>query len=250
MNQEQYQNGDSNYLTELFMEKEAMSSYPGFVHSPNLIAHEIDRLQSSSKKMIDLHVCKPMKAEAKVRLPVKEFPMFNFVGKIIGPKAQTLKLLQEETGCKLIIQGSGSMRDKAKEEELKKEGGKYSHLHEELHLLIEAYGHPADCYRKLSLALWRLHEFFIQENIGEVGKLAAYRQRGGGAMASRQHGNTSMTSTWSSSSGGGRGTTATTGKASGYPGHSSHYMASATMPSSAFNHNKKEESSGYGRYGP
>ena len=48
------------------------------------------------------------------------------------------------------------------EEELKKEGGKYAHLHEELHLLIEAYGHPADCYRKLSLALWRLHEFFIQ----------------------------------------------------------------------------------------
>lgn len=53
---------------------------------------------------------------------------------------------------------------------MKKEGGKYSHLHEELHLLIEAYGHPADCYRKLSLALWRLHEFFIQvERVSWVG---------------------------------------------------------------------------------
>ena len=39
MNQEQYQNGDSTYLSELFMEKEAMANYPGFVHSPNLIAH-------------------------------------------------------------------------------------------------------------------------------------------------------------------------------------------------------------------
>ena len=39
---------------------------------------------------------------------------FNFVGKLLGPKGNTLKRLQEETGCKMAILGKGSMRDKSK----------------------------------------------------------------------------------------------------------------------------------------
>ena len=39
---------------------------------------------------------------------------FNFVGKLLGPGGNTLKRLQEETGCKMAIMGKGSMRDKAK----------------------------------------------------------------------------------------------------------------------------------------
>jgi hypothetical protein len=36
------------------------------------------------------------------------------VGKLLGPKGNTLKRLQEETGCKMAILGKGSMRDKSK----------------------------------------------------------------------------------------------------------------------------------------
>ena len=39
---------------------------------------------------------------------------FNFVGKLLGPKGNTLKRLQEETMTKMAILGRGSMRDKAK----------------------------------------------------------------------------------------------------------------------------------------
>jgi hypothetical protein len=39
---------------------------------------------------------------------------FNFVGKLLGPKGNSLKRLQEETLTKMAILGRGSMRDKHK----------------------------------------------------------------------------------------------------------------------------------------
>ncbi|CAG7672474.1 unnamed protein product [Allacma fusca] len=59
----------------------------------------------------------------KVYVPVKEHPDFNFVGRILGPRGMTAKQLEQETGCKIMVRGKGSMRDKKKaegEDELKK----------------------------------------------------------------------------------------------------------------------------------
>jgi len=39
---------------------------------------------------------------------------FNFVGRILGPRGMTAKQLEQETGCKIMIRGKGSMRDKNK----------------------------------------------------------------------------------------------------------------------------------------
>lgn len=39
---------------------------------------------------------------------------FNFVGKLLGPRGNSMKRLQEETGAKMSILGKGSMRDKGK----------------------------------------------------------------------------------------------------------------------------------------
>ena len=44
---------------------------------------------------------------------------FNFVGKLLGPKGNSLKRMQEETLTKMAVLGKGSMRDKAKEEEMR-----------------------------------------------------------------------------------------------------------------------------------
>lgn len=44
---------------------------------------------------------------------------FNFVGKLLGPKGNSLKRLQEETMCKMAVLGRGSMRDRQKEEEMR-----------------------------------------------------------------------------------------------------------------------------------
>lgn len=50
----------------------------------------------------------------KLYVPVKDHPDFNFVGRILGPRGMTAKQLEQETGCKIMVRGKGSMRDKAK----------------------------------------------------------------------------------------------------------------------------------------
>lgn len=44
---------------------------------------------------------------------------FNFVGRILGPRGLTAKQLEAETGCKIMVRGKGSMRDKKKVSSLK-----------------------------------------------------------------------------------------------------------------------------------
>lgn len=39
---------------------------------------------------------------------------YNFVGRILGPRGMTAKQLEQETGCKIMVRGRGSMRDKKK----------------------------------------------------------------------------------------------------------------------------------------
>jgi protein quaking len=39
---------------------------------------------------------------------------FNFVGRILGPRGMTAKELEQYTGCKIMVRGKGSMRDKSK----------------------------------------------------------------------------------------------------------------------------------------
>ena len=54
---------------------------------------------------------------------------FNFVGKLLGPKGNSLKRIQEDTLTKMAVLGRGSMRDKDKEEDLRASGDpKYGHL--------------------------------------------------------------------------------------------------------------------------
>lgn len=39
---------------------------------------------------------------------------YNFVGRILGPRGMTAKQLEQETGCKIMVRGKGSMRDRKK----------------------------------------------------------------------------------------------------------------------------------------
>ena len=58
-----------------------------------------------------------MKALYKLEVMFKQFLFsfqFNFVGRILGPRGLTAKQLEQETGCKVMVRGKGSMRDKKK----------------------------------------------------------------------------------------------------------------------------------------
>ena len=58
----------------------------------------------------------------------------------MGPKGNSLKRLQEETLTKMAVLGKGSMRDKAREEELRlSKDPKYLHLSEDLHVEVAAF---------------------------------------------------------------------------------------------------------------
>ncbi|KAI3363566.1 hypothetical protein L3Q82_012177 [Scortum barcoo] len=60
---------------------------------------------------------------------------FNFVGRILGPRGLTAKQLEAETGCKIMVRGRGSMRDRKKEEQNRGKPN-WEHLNEDLHVLI------------------------------------------------------------------------------------------------------------------
>ncbi|KAL2319441.1 hypothetical protein Fmac_028410 [Flemingia macrophylla] len=73
----------------------------------------------------------------RLEIPVDTYPNFNFVGRLLGPRGNSLKRVEASTGCRVFIRGKGSIKDPDKEEKLRGRPG-YEHLNEPLHILIEA----------------------------------------------------------------------------------------------------------------
>uniref|UniRef100_A0A182KBG1 K Homology domain-containing protein n=1 Tax=Anopheles christyi TaxID=43041 RepID=A0A182KBG1_9DIPT len=134
-----------------------------------LLEQEVENAQKNGKpptrRYIDIYREKPIKVQVKVIVPVKEHPKFNFVGKLLGPKGNSLKRLQEETLCKMAILGRGSMKDRKKEEELRLAmDPKYAHLNDDLHVEINALGPPAEAHARIAYALAEVRKFLIPDS--------------------------------------------------------------------------------------
>ncbi|KAK7270502.1 hypothetical protein RIF29_23694 [Crotalaria pallida] len=71
---------------------------------------------------------KPPTFFKKLYIPVKEYPDYNFVGLIIGPRGNTQKKMEKETGAKILLRGKGSMKTPSEEDP----------QDDDLHVLIEA----------------------------------------------------------------------------------------------------------------
>ncbi|XP_071377826.1 KH domain-containing, RNA-binding, signal transduction-associated protein 1a isoform X3 [Centroberyx affinis] len=158
---------DSKYLPELLAEKDSLDS--SFTHAMKLISAEIERIQKGEVKKeaeketyLDLFATRNLKLKERVLIPTKQYPRVNFVGKILGPQGNTIKRLQEETGAKISVLGKGSMRDKNKEEELRKGGeAKYAHLSMELHVFIEVTAPIPEAYLRMAHAMEEVKKFLI-----------------------------------------------------------------------------------------
>ena len=50
----------------------------------------------------------------KIYIPINEFPQYNFIGLVIGPRGNTQKKMEQETNCKISIRGKGSLKDGSK----------------------------------------------------------------------------------------------------------------------------------------
>jgi hypothetical protein len=60
---------------------------------------------------LDTHMCVCFNSQQFLVLFPKQY---NFVGRILGPRGMTAKQLEQETGCKIMVRGKGSMRDRKK----------------------------------------------------------------------------------------------------------------------------------------
>lgn len=52
-----------------------------------------------------------VKVREKVLIPQEDFPDINFVGLLIGPRGNTLKSMETDSGAKIIIRGKGSVKE-------------------------------------------------------------------------------------------------------------------------------------------
>ena len=47
----------------------------------------------------------------KIYIPVKEFPEIKWIGLILGPRGNSLKAMEKDTGAKIVIRGKGSTKE-------------------------------------------------------------------------------------------------------------------------------------------
>ncbi|CAH2070390.1 unnamed protein product, partial [Thlaspi arvense] len=79
---------------------------------------------------------RPPKLQKKLFIPMKDFPGYNFIGLIIGPRGNTQKRMERETGAKIVIRGKGSVKEGRLQQ---KKDLKYDPSeNEDLHVLVEA----------------------------------------------------------------------------------------------------------------
>ncbi|KAM7345187.1 uncharacterized protein ACRADG_011585 isoform 2-T2 [Cochliomyia hominivorax] len=125
---------------------------------------EEQRSLKEKSKMLDITRDRPVKVAVKVAVPVRDHPKFNFVGKLLGPKGNSMKRLQEETMCKMAVLGRGSMRDRKKEEELRASGdSRYAHLFDDLHVEISTFAAPAEAHARIAYALAEVRRFLVPD---------------------------------------------------------------------------------------
>jgi len=74
------------------------------------------------------------KPSKKLYIPVKDFPNYNFIGLIIGPRGNTQKRMEKETNTKIAIRGKGSVKEGSKG---RNSGKAMDDENDELHVLIQ-----------------------------------------------------------------------------------------------------------------
>ncbi|KAI6198149.1 KH domain-containing protein [Aphelenchoides besseyi] len=105
------------YLTELMADRERLSQTPGrYKHVERLVDQEIVNVRST---LFDQHMTEefelplpcgdPKLHKERVYIP-ESSRKFNFVGRLLGPRGKTLKRIEQDTGCKIMIRGEGSVR--------------------------------------------------------------------------------------------------------------------------------------------
>jgi len=162
----------AEYLQELLDERDRLDSNHSS-HSIRLIDDEIEKVKkenggtsSDNHKQFGPFKEEIVKLVETIYLPIEEYPKFNFVGKIIGPKGNTLKNIVALTRTKISVLGQGSTRDREKEDELSKSGDpKHEHFKEPLHVIIQVEAPRSDAHERLANAIEEINKCMAPENV-------------------------------------------------------------------------------------
>ncbi|VDK47340.1 unnamed protein product [Anisakis simplex] len=157
------------YLAELMQEKRQLEVFPHlFPNIERLIDDEIAHIRvvlfqwdfSIEKANLPDPEGDPIIVQEKVYVPSKEHPDYNFIGRILGPRGMTAKQLAQETGCKIMVRGRGSMRDSRKEEQNRGKPN-WEHLNEDLHVVVQCEDTPNRVHMKLKTGVEQIKKLLV-----------------------------------------------------------------------------------------
>ncbi|XP_038047376.1 protein quaking-A-like isoform X3 [Patiria miniata] len=169
---------NTDYLAQLLNDKKSLVLVPNmFIHVERIIDEEISKVRKNMYNINNdntpLVLPEPqgptITLSEKLFVPVKTYPDFNFVGRILGPRGMYAKQLEKETGCKIMIRGKGSMRDKKKvwKEEMNKDKHNWEHLAEELHVLVTVEDTANRAGLKMERAVSQIKKLLVPTADGE-----------------------------------------------------------------------------------
>ena len=101
----------------------------------------------------------------KVYIPVKEFPEINFFGLLVGPRGNSLKKMEKESGAKISIRGKGSVKEgKARPDQFAEDA------EEDLHCLVlaETEEKVISCVRLINKVIETVSNDFTLTNVGTL----------------------------------------------------------------------------------
>ncbi|KHN78910.1 Uncharacterized protein Tcan_18050 [Toxocara canis] len=164
----QEQNDAARYLDELVRDMRKLNiiqktSPSLFLHARYLLTSEMDRIwniiyrSNSNQRMPhsqqNYQATSPTEEETitlQEKVPIPEKTGYNYICRILGPRGKTVRRLEAESGCHILIRGQGSLKNPRRESRLKKYAG-WEHLSEPLHVLVIAFDTDvSNCKAKLT----------------------------------------------------------------------------------------------------
>ncbi|CAG9531010.1 unnamed protein product [Cercopithifilaria johnstoni] len=186
----------AEYMARLLKEKENLRALPNtfqFKHAVRLVDEEIAKIRESMERMTEINeertdraetttasevqihqeatTDKPLQAasgkkvflQEKIFVPVNEYPNYNFVGRILGPRGMTAKQLEEESGCRIMIRGRGSTREGSSSRQTIYN----DNMKEELHILVQCEDFEERAKEKIKRAVECIRYMLIPPPEGE-----------------------------------------------------------------------------------
>ncbi|VDK85152.1 unnamed protein product [Litomosoides sigmodontis] len=179
------------YLSRLLKEREnliLLPNYLQFKHAVRLVNREIAKIRQSvsggmakeaeravvpktavrreaigARKTTAVANGKKVFLQEKIFIPVNEYPNYNFVGRILGPRGMTAKQLEEQCGCRIMIRGRGSTRESNSHRQTTWNDSRK----EELHVLVQCEDFEEIAKEKIRRAAERIRYMLIPPPEGE-----------------------------------------------------------------------------------